>query len=115
MFDSLVTALPHVKDSKLLAATMATETNVMQSTPSPELLTIADVLQGLESVIWVGLYGPKALASDVVQKLNAALNSALADDNVKEPDTASKSTRSKRPPAPCQLYLSASQKNERAK
>jgi tripartite-type tricarboxylate transporter receptor subunit TctC len=81
MFDSLVTGLPHVKDGKLRALAVTSE---KRSTLAPDLPTVADVLPGFESVTWFGLYGPKAMPQDVVQKLNAALNAALSDNDVKE-------------------------------
>jgi tripartite-type tricarboxylate transporter receptor subunit TctC len=81
MFDSLVTGLPHVKDGKLRALAVTSE---KRSSLAPDLPTVADVLPGFESVTWFGLYGPKALGAEVVQKLNAALNAALADNDVKE-------------------------------
>jgi tripartite-type tricarboxylate transporter receptor subunit TctC len=81
MFDSLVSGLPHVKDGKLRALAVTSE---KRSTLAPDLPTVADVLPGFESVTWFGLYGPKTMPQDVVQKLNAALNAALADTDVKE-------------------------------
>jgi tripartite-type tricarboxylate transporter receptor subunit TctC len=81
MFDSLVTGLPHVRDGKLRALAVTSE---KRSTLAPDLPTIADVLPGFESVTWFGLYGPKNLPADVVQKLNSSLNAALADSDMKE-------------------------------
>jgi tripartite-type tricarboxylate transporter receptor subunit TctC len=81
MFDSLVTGLPHVKDGKLRALAVTSD---KRSSLAPDLPTVADQLPGFESVTWFGLYGPKALPQDVVQKLNTALNAALADTDVKE-------------------------------
>jgi tripartite-type tricarboxylate transporter receptor subunit TctC len=81
MFDSLVTGLPHVRDGKLRALAVTSE---KRSTLAPDLPTVADVLPGFESVTWFGLYGPKNLPADVVQKLNSSLNAALADSDVKE-------------------------------
>jgi tripartite-type tricarboxylate transporter receptor subunit TctC len=81
MFDSLVTGLPHVKDGKLkaLAVTSAARTQL-----APDLPAVAEVLAGFESTTWFGLYGPKGLGAEVVQRINAALNAALADPDVKE-------------------------------
>lgn len=81
MFDSLVTGLPHVKDGKLRALAVTSE---KRSSLAPDLPTVADTLPGFESVTWFGLYGPKNLPSDVIQKLNGALNAALVDADVKE-------------------------------
>ncbi len=81
LFDSLVSGLPHVKDGKLRALAVTSE----KRTPlAPDLPPVADVLPGFESVTWFGLYGPKAMPQDVVQKLNSSLNAALADADVRE-------------------------------
>jgi tripartite-type tricarboxylate transporter receptor subunit TctC len=81
MFDSLVTGLPHVKDGKLraLAVTSAARTPLADDLPA-----VAEVLPGFESTTWFGLYGPKGLSADIVLRINAALNAALADPEVKE-------------------------------
>jgi tripartite-type tricarboxylate transporter receptor subunit TctC len=81
MFDSLVTGLPHVKDGKLraLAVTSAARTPLADDLPA-----VAEVLPGFESTTWFGLYGPKGLSADIVLRINAALNVALADPEVKE-------------------------------
>jgi tripartite-type tricarboxylate transporter receptor subunit TctC len=81
LFDSLVTGLPHVKDGKLraLAVTSAARTQL-----APDLPAVAEVLPGFESTTWFGLYGPKGLNTEVVSRVNEALNAALADADVKE-------------------------------
>jgi tripartite-type tricarboxylate transporter receptor subunit TctC len=81
LFDSLVSGLPHVKDGKLRALAVTSE----KRTPlAPDLPTVAEVLPGFESVTWFGLYGPKGMPADVVQKINSGLNAALNDSEVKE-------------------------------
>jgi tripartite-type tricarboxylate transporter receptor subunit TctC len=81
MFDSLVTGLPHVKDGKLraLAVTSAARTQLV-----PDLPAVAEVLPGFESTTWFGLYGPKGVSTEVVSRINEALNAVLADPEVKE-------------------------------
>ncbi len=81
LFDSLVTGLPHVKDGKLkaLGVTSAARTQL-----APDLPAVAEVLPGFESTTWFGLYGPKGLSAEVVQRINTALNAALTDPDVKE-------------------------------
>lgn len=81
LFDSLVSGLPHVKDGKLRGLAVTSE---KRSPLAPDLATVADALPGFESVTWFGLYGPKSMPADVVQKLNSSLNAALADNEVKE-------------------------------
>jgi tripartite-type tricarboxylate transporter receptor subunit TctC len=81
LFDSLVSGLPHVKDGKLRALAVTSE---KRSALAPDLPAVADVLPGFESVTWFGLYGPKNMPADVVQKLNSSLNAALIDNDVQE-------------------------------
>lgn len=81
LFDSLVSGLPHVKDGKLRGLAVTSE---KRSALAPDLPTVADALPGFESVTWFGLYGPKAMPADIVQKLNSALSAALADPDIKE-------------------------------
>ena len=81
MFDSLVTGLPHVKDGKLRALAV---TSSLRTPLAPDLPAAAEVLPGFESTTWFGLYGPKAIPVDIVQRINSALNAALTDTDVKE-------------------------------
>ncbi len=81
LFDSLVTGLPHVKDGKLRALAV---TSAARTTLAADLPAVAEVLPGFESTTWFGLYGPKGLNADIVQRINTALNAALADADVKE-------------------------------
>lgn len=46
----------------------------------PDVPAVADTVPGFECHSWYGLWGPAKLPSDVVQKLNAAVNKALAGD-----------------------------------
>ena len=81
LFDSLVTGLPHVKDGKLRALAV---TSLKPSALVPDLPTVASVLPGYESTTWFGLYGPKGLPADLTAKINQAVNTALAEADVKE-------------------------------
>jgi tripartite-type tricarboxylate transporter receptor subunit TctC len=81
MFDSLPTGMPHVRDGRLRALGV---TSLKRSPLAPELPPIADTLPGFESSTWFGLYGPKGLPADVVARVNAAANQALADPEVRD-------------------------------
>ncbi len=81
LFDSLPTGLPHVKDGKLRALGVTT---LKRSPLAPDLPAIAETLPGFESNTWFGLYGPKGLPQDVLEKVNKAVNQALADTDVKD-------------------------------
>ena len=81
LFDSLPTGLPHVRDGRLraLAVTFAKRTSM-----APELPAVSELLAGFESNTWFGLYGPKGLAPEVLEKIGMAANEALADSDVKD-------------------------------
>jgi tripartite-type tricarboxylate transporter receptor subunit TctC len=49
----------------------------------PELPTVAEALPGYESVLHYGIVAPAATPRPVVEKLNTALNVALATEDVK--------------------------------
>ncbi|MCS4509783.1 Bug family tripartite tricarboxylate transporter substrate binding protein [Xylophilus ampelinus] len=76
IFDSLPTGLPFVRDGRLRALAV---TSLKRSPLAPDLPPVADVLPGFESNTWFGLYGPRGLPADLVAKVNAAANQALAD------------------------------------
>ena len=56
----------------------------LKRTPlAPDLPPVADTLPGFESSTWFGLYGPKGLPAEVVNRVNAAANQALSDPEVR--------------------------------
>ena len=57
--------MPHVRDGRLRALGITT---LKRSPLAPELPPIADVLPGYESTTWFGLYGPKGLPSELLQR-----------------------------------------------
>ena len=80
LFDSLSTGMPHVRDGRLRALAVTT----LKRTPlAPDLPPVADTLPGFESNIWFGLYGPKGLPAEVVNRVNTAANQALSDPEVR--------------------------------
>ncbi len=46
----------------------------------PDVPTVAETLPGFECASWYGLWAPAKTPPDIVQKLNAAVNKALASD-----------------------------------
>ncbi len=72
--DNIASALPHLKDGKLRAL------GVTSRAPSPLLPGVPPVAQavpGFESVTWFGVFGPKGLPAEVVQRLNGEINAVL--------------------------------------
>lgn len=81
LFDSLPTGLPHVREGRLRALGV---TSLKRSPLVPDLPPVADTVPGFESNTWFGLFGPKGLPADILAKVNAAGNQALADPEVKD-------------------------------
>ena len=81
LFDSLPSALPHVKEGRLRALGM---TSLKRSPLLPNLPAISETIPGFESVTWFGVYGPKGLPPELVQRVNTALNQALQEADVKD-------------------------------
>ena len=80
LFDSLPTGMPHVRDGRLRALAVTT---LKRAPLAPDLPPVADTLPGFESSTWFGLYGPKGLPAEVVNRVNTAANQALSDPEVR--------------------------------
>ncbi len=81
LFDSVASALPHVKDGRVRALGIS---SAKRSPLFPELPAIAETVPGYETVTWFGMYGPKGLSPEVVQRINTAVNQALQEADVKD-------------------------------
>jgi tripartite-type tricarboxylate transporter receptor subunit TctC len=81
MFDSLPSALPHIKEGRVRALGITT---LKRSALLPELPAVAETVPGFESNTWFGLYGPKGLHADLVTRINAGVNQSLQEADVKE-------------------------------
>ena len=67
----------HIKSGKLKALAV---TGSKRSEALPDVPTVAETLPGFECASWYGLWAPAKTPPDIVQKLNAAVNKALASD-----------------------------------
>ena len=79
MFDSISTALPHIRDGKVRALAV---TSAGKSSVAPEIPPLSQFVPGYESQTWFGVFGPAGLSQPIVDKMNAALNSALKNPAV---------------------------------
>jgi tripartite-type tricarboxylate transporter receptor subunit TctC len=80
IFDNLPSALPHIKDKRLIALAVASTERVAEL---PDVPTFKEL--GLEPVNRPALYGiwaPKGLAAPLVSQLNAAVRKVLQDPAV---------------------------------
>ncbi|RZJ14170.1 MAG: tripartite tricarboxylate transporter substrate binding protein [Haliea sp.] len=81
LFDSLPSGLPHVKEGRLRALGI---TSLKRSPLLPDVPPISDTIPGWESVTWFGMYGPKGMPADLVARVNAGINQALQEADVKD-------------------------------
>jgi tripartite-type tricarboxylate transporter receptor subunit TctC len=82
MFDTMLSAMPHVKNGKLKAIAV---TSAARSPAAPEVPTVAESgLPGYEAIAWNGLLVPAGTPADVAGKLNAELRKALDAPDVKD-------------------------------
>lgn len=82
LFDSIVSGMPHVKDGKLKGLAV---TSMKRSPLAPDLPTVNESgLPGFESDTWFGIYGPKGLPTDIVNRLNSEFNKAIQSQDVKD-------------------------------
>jgi tripartite-type tricarboxylate transporter receptor subunit TctC len=79
-FDTMTTSIEHIRAGKLraLAVTSSTRAEAL-----PDLPTVADYIPGFESSSWQGVGAPANTPPEIVKKLNAEINAALADPAVK--------------------------------
>ena len=73
--------MPHIKSGKVKPIAI---TSAKRSPLLPNLPAVSETVPGFESVTWFGMYGPKGLPADLVQRLNTAINQVLQDPSVKE-------------------------------
>jgi tripartite-type tricarboxylate transporter receptor subunit TctC len=82
MFDTMLSAMPHVKSGKLKAIAV---TSATRSPAAPDVPTVAESgLPGYEAIAWNGLLVPAGTPAEVVGKLNAELKKALDAPDVKD-------------------------------
>lgn len=80
MFPSLFSASSHVKNGKLRALALA---GPKRSSLMPEVPTLEEAgIKGVEITQWYALFAPGKTPKAVVDQLNKALNTALADKDV---------------------------------
>jgi tripartite-type tricarboxylate transporter receptor subunit TctC len=79
---SMPTPLPHVKQGKLKALAVASLTRVAAL---PDVPTVAESgFPGFEERSWVAFFAPAKTSPEVVAQLNAAINDALAQPDVRD-------------------------------
>ena len=82
IFDNLPSALPFIKDGRLVAIVVSAPQRLAQL---PNVPTFKEVgLEPVNRMAYYGVLGPKALPRDVVDKVATAVKKALEDSNVRK-------------------------------
>jgi tripartite-type tricarboxylate transporter receptor subunit TctC len=81
MIDTMNTVLPYVRDNRLRALAV---TSSKRSALMPDLPTMAEAgVAGFEAAAWQGIVVPVGTPADIVQKLNAEVNKALQNPDLR--------------------------------
>jgi tripartite-type tricarboxylate transporter receptor subunit TctC len=81
IFDNLPSSIGHIKNGKLRALGVTSQ----EREPSmPALPTIGETVPGYEATAWFGIGMPKNTPKDIIDKVNAEVNRALADPKFRE-------------------------------
>ena len=82
IFDNLPSALPFIKDGRLIAIVVSAPQRLAQL---PNVPTFKEVgLEPVNRMAYYGVLGPKGLPKDVVDKVAAAVKKTLEDANVRK-------------------------------
>src|SRR5215468_9389578 len=80
MFDPIASSIAYIRAGKLrpLAVTTGAPLEVL-----PDIPTVGDFVPGNEASGWYGIAAPKNTSAEIVARLNAEINAALADPKMK--------------------------------
>lgn len=80
-FDNLPSSAGHIKGGSIRALAV---TSTAREPSFPDLPTVADTVPGYEATAWFGVGMPKGTPREVIERMNAAVNKALADPKMRE-------------------------------
>jgi tripartite-type tricarboxylate transporter receptor subunit TctC len=79
-FGALTSSIEYIKAGRLRALAVTT---TKRSEALPDLPTVGDFVPGYEASAWFGIGAPKNTPTEIVDKLNEAINAGLADPTIK--------------------------------
>ena len=81
MFDTMPASIEHIRAGRLRALAVTTAT---RSDALPDVPTVAEFVPGYEASSWFGIGAPRKHTAEIVDRLNAEINAALADPKMKD-------------------------------
>ncbi|HZP86961.1 MAG TPA: tripartite tricarboxylate transporter substrate binding protein [Burkholderiales bacterium] len=81
LFDNLPSSAAHIKGGRIRALAV---TSAQREPSMPDLPTVAETVPGYEATAWFGIGMPKGTPREIVDKVNAEVNRALADPKMRE-------------------------------
>jgi tripartite-type tricarboxylate transporter receptor subunit TctC len=81
LFDNAASAIGHVRSGTIRAIAQTTAGRIASL---PDLPAMAETLPGFEANEWNGIFAPAGTPPDIVRRLNAELNAAVAEPAVAE-------------------------------
>jgi tripartite-type tricarboxylate transporter receptor subunit TctC len=72
-------AIGYIRDGKLRALAV---TGTTRSEALPDVSTVGEFVPGYAAIIWHGIGAPKGTPADIIDKLNKAINAAIADPTI---------------------------------
>lgn len=79
IFDTIGTSLPHIQSGRIRPIAISSPE---RSPLLPDVPTVAETLPGFSIVPWFAVWAPEGTPEPIVQKLNAAINTALESPEV---------------------------------
>jgi tripartite-type tricarboxylate transporter receptor subunit TctC len=80
MFSSVVSAIGYLRSNRVRALAVTAPTRVELF---PDIPSVGEFVTGYEGTDWLGIVAPKGTSAEIIEKLNAETNAALADARFK--------------------------------
>ena len=81
LFDNLPSSIGHIKGGRLRALAV---TSTQRSPSLPDVPTLTETVPGYEATAWFGIGVPRGTPREIIDRLNAEVNRALADPKMRE-------------------------------
>jgi tripartite-type tricarboxylate transporter receptor subunit TctC len=79
LFDNMPSSIEFIRSGKMRALAVTTD---VRSAALPDVPTVSDTVPGYEASAWFGMGAPKSTPAAIIEKINKAVNEALADPKV---------------------------------